>query len=124
MIAPFLASFSVNLFKHENKRQFIFSKDPNSIKMNDIPVILFSKMLTSRDSNKSCVLDGDLLKALTNNDFNVGHSNPQDQKVIYEFGNEMKFDIKQKRQKNNREISFIKLPKSPAMMDSEISTKF
>ena len=35
MIAPFLASFLVNLFKPENKSQFKLRKNPNSTKMND-----------------------------------------------------------------------------------------
>ena len=51
MIAPYLASSLVNLFKPENKSQFRLKKDPNSTKMNDflihrsIPVILFSNMI-------------------------------------------------------------------------------
>ena len=64
-----------------------------------IPVTLFSKMLTFKDSNKSFNLDGDLLETMTNYDFNVSHSNPQDQKLLYQFGNEMKFDIEQKGRK-------------------------
>ena len=43
-------------------------------------------MLTFRDSNKSSKLDGVLLKTMTNFNFNVDHSNPQDRKLIYEFG--------------------------------------
>ena len=58
---------------------------------------------------------------MTNYDFNVSHSNPQDQKLLYEFGNEMKFDIKQKGRKSNRDKSVIKLLKSPAIMASGIS---
>ena len=59
LIAPFLASSLVNLFKPENKSQFRLRKDHNSTKMNDflihgsIPVTLFSNMITFRDSNKS-----------------------------------------------------------------------
>ena len=34
MIAPYLASFLVNVFKPENKSQFRLRKDPNSTKMN------------------------------------------------------------------------------------------
>ena len=60
---------------------------------------------------------------MTNYDFNVSHSNPQDQKFIYEFGKEMKFDIKQKGRKSNRDKTMIKLLKSPAIMASGISTK-
>ena len=100
MIAPYLASSLVNLIKPENKSQFKLIKDQNSLRMNDflinggIPVSLCSNMLTFRDSKKSFILDGDLLETMTNYDFNVNHANPQGQKLIYEFGKEMNFDIK------------------------------
>ena len=87
MIAPYLASSLVNLFKPENRSQFRFKKDLNSTKMNDflinggIPVTLVSNMLIFRDSNKSFELDGDLLETMTNYDFNVSHSNAKDKKT-------------------------------------------
>ena len=127
MIAPYLASSLVNLFKPENKSQLILLKDSNSIRMNDflintnIPVTLYSNMLTFRDSNKSFKLDGDLLKTMTNYNFNVAHSKPQDQKLIYEFGKEMNFNTKQVGRKNPRARSLIK---SPAIMASGISQHF
>ena len=86
-----------------------------------IPVTLFSNMLLFRDSKKSFKLDGDLLEAITNYDFNVSHSNPKDQKLIYEFGKEMNFNIKQKGRKSDRDKSMIKLLKSPAIMASGVS---
>ena len=58
---------------------------------------------------------------MTNFNFN-GHSNPQDQKIIYEFGKEMRFDKRQKGRKSARDKSRINLPNSLAAMDSEIST--
>ena len=88
-----------------------------------IPVSLYSNILTFRDSNKSFKLEGDLLETVTNYDSNVDHSNPQDQKLIYEFGKEMKFDIKQKGRKSNRDKSMIRLLKSPRIMASGISNK-
>ena len=81
LIAPYLSSSLVNLFKPQNKSQFITIKDRNATRMNDfkinggIPVTLYSSMLTFRDCNKSFKLDGDLLEAITNYDFNVDHSN-------------------------------------------------
>ena len=66
LIAPYLASSLVNVFKPENKSQFRLKKDLNSTKMNDflinegIPVTLVSDMLIFRDSNNSFKLDGDL----------------------------------------------------------------
>ena len=127
LIAPYLASSLVKPRKPENKSQFRFKKDLNSSKTNDflmkegIPVTLFSNMITFRDSNKSFQLDGDLLETMTNYDFNVSLSNPKDHKLIYEFGKEMNFNIKQKGRKSDRDRSLIKLLKTPAIMASGIS---
>ena len=77
LIAPYLASSFVFLFKPENKSQFRFKKDISSTKMNyfliigGIPVTLFSNMITFTDSNKSFKSDGDFLETMTNDDFNV-----------------------------------------------------
>ena len=100
MIAPYLATSLVNLFEPENKSQFRLRKDVNSTKMNDflihgkIPVSLYSNMITFRDSNKSFRLKGDLLKLITIYKFNVDHSSPQDEKLVYEFVIEMNYDSK------------------------------
>ena len=64
-------------------------------------------MLTFGDSNTSYKLDGDLLGTMTNFDFNVSHSNPQNQKLFYEFEKEMKIYIKQKGRRKT-EICFLK----------------
>ena len=100
MIAPYLVSSLVNLFKRKNESQFRLIKDPNSTKMNEfkikdgIPVTLYSNMLSFRDSNKSFKLDGDPLKTINNEKFNVGHSNLQDRKMFREFAEETNFAIK------------------------------
>ena len=64
-------------------------------------------MLTFRDSNKSFKLDGDLSETKTYYDSSVSHSNPNDQKLFYEFGKEMNFNIKQKGRKSNRGKSLL-----------------
>ena len=97
----------------------------NDYLINDgIPVTLFSNMITFRDSNKPFKFDGDLSETMTNYDFNVGHSNPKDQKLIYEFGKEMNFNIGQKGRKSDRDKSTIKLLKSPAILASGVTTIF
>ena len=68
-----------------------------------IPVNLYSNMLTFRDSNKTFKLDGDVSEAIRKYDLNVDPSNQQDRKFIYEFGKELKFDIKQKGRKSDRD---------------------
>ena len=91
LIAPYLSSSLVSLFKPENKSQFRLRKDLNSTKMNDFlihgntPVSLHSNMITFRDSNKSFRLGGYLLKLITNYKLNADHSSPEDKKLIYEF---------------------------------------
>ena len=59
MIAPYLTTSLVEVFKKDNKSQFRLRKDPNSTKLNDflihgnLPVTIFSNMITFRDSNKT-----------------------------------------------------------------------
>ena len=55
---------------------------------------------------------------MTNYDFQVSHSSPKDQKLTYEFGKEMNFNIKQKGRNSDRDRSLIKLLKSPAIRAS------
>ena len=122
MIAPYLASSLVNIFKPENKSQFRLRKDPNSTKMDNfsihgnIPVTLFSNMITFRDSNKSFRLEGDLLKLITNYKFNADHSSPQDKKLIYEFAKEMNYDTKSTGRPSTRHTSSINILESPAIL--------
>ena len=112
-IAPYIASSLVSLFTPENKSQVILIKDLNSTKMNDflindgIPVSLYSNMLTFRESDKTFKLDGDLSKTYSNYDFNVDHSNPQDENLIYEFRKEMIFKIRQKGRRSDRDKSMM-----------------
>ena len=81
-------------------------------------------MLTFRDSNKSFKVNGDVLETVTNYVFNVDHSIPQDQKLIFEFGKETNFFNKQKGRNSPRDQSTIRLLKSPSIMASGISTFF
>ena len=81
-------------------------------------------MLIFRDSDKSSNLDADHLEAITSYDFNVSHFNPPDQSVIYEFGKEIFFIIKQKGRKSNTDKTLIKFFKSLVIMASGVSTMF
>ena len=127
MMTPYLASSPVEVFKSNNKSQFRLRKDPNSTKINDflihgeIPVTIFSNMITFRDSNKAFKLEGDLLKVITNYKFNVGHSNQQNRKIIYEFAKEMNYDTKSTGRPSVRHDSMIRLLDQPAIMASGIS---
>ena len=127
LIAPYLTTSLVEVFKKDNKSQFRLRKDPNSTKINDflihgtIPVTIFSNMITFRDSNKTFRLEGDLLKVITNYKFNVDHSSPQDKKLIYEFAKEMNYDINRTGRPSVRHNSMIRLLDQPAIMASGFS---
>ena len=127
MIASYLTSSLVEVFKKDNKSQLRLRKDPDSTKMNDflihgkIPVTIFSNMITFRDTDKTFRLEGDLLKVITNHKFNVDHSNQQDRKIIYQFAKEMNYDIKSTGRPSTRHNSMIRLLDQPALMASGIS---
>ena len=127
MIAPYLTTSLVEVFKKDNKSQFRLRKDPNSTKLIDflvhgnIPVTIFSNMITFRDSNKTFRLEGDLLKVITNSKFNVDHSSPQGKKLIYEFAKEMRYDINSTGRPSVRHNSMIRLLDQPAIMASGFS---
>ena len=127
MIAPYLTTSLVEVFKKDNKSQFRLRKDPNSTKLNDfsihgtVPVTVFSNMITFRDSKKTFKLEGDLLKVITNYKFNVDHSNQQDRKLIYEFAKEMNYDVKSTGRPSTRHNSMIRLLDQPAIMASGFS---
>ena len=127
LIAPYLTSSLVEVFKKDNQSQFRLKKDHNSTKINDflihgtIPVTIFSNMVTFRDSNKSFRLEGDLLKTITNHKFNADHSSSQDKKLIYEFAKEMNYDTKSTGRPSTRHTSIIKILESPAIMASGVS---
>ena len=122
MIASYLTSSPIKVFKKDNKSQFRLRKDPDSTKLNDflihgeIPVTIFSNMITFRDTDKTFRLEGDLLKVITNHKFNVDHSNPRDRKIIYQFAKEVNYDIK-----STRYNSMIRLLDQPAIMASGFS---
>ena len=127
MIASYLTSSLVEVFKKDKKSQFRLRKDPDSTKLNEflihgkIPVTIFSNMITFRDTDKTFRLEGDLLKVITNHKFNVDHSNPQDRKIIYQFAKEMNYDIKSTGRPSTRHNSMIRLLDQPAIMASGIS---
>ena len=66
-------------------------------------------MLTFRDTKKVFKIEGDLYKVITDYKINVDHSNQQDRKLIYEFGKEMKYKLKNKGRPSIRHSSMIRV---------------
>ena len=124
ILASFLMSPSSKITNPENSSQFKLVKDPNLNRVNDllihntIPITLHDNLLTFRDTGKEFELKGDLLKMITNNNYNVNHASLSDEKLMYEFAKEMNFHVKGPGRKSTRDSTFIKLLKSPGLMVS------
>ena len=94
-----LASFSMSplskITNPENTSQFKLVKYSNSNRVNDllikntIPITLHDNLLTFRDTNKVFELKGDLLKMITNKNYNVDLASLADKKLMYDFAKEM-----------------------------------
>ena len=114
----------IEVIKSDNKGQFRLTKDPNSTKPNDflinekVPVTIFSNMLTFRDSKKVFKIEGDLYKVITDYKFNVDQSNKQNRQIIYEFGKEMKYKLKNKGRPSIRHNLMIRLLNQPPITAS------
>ena len=93
----------------ENSSQFKVVKDSSSNRVNDllihnrIPITLYNNWLTFRDTNKAFELKGDLLKIITNKNYNGDLAGLQDKKLMYDFAKELNFDLKAQGNKSIRD---------------------
>ena len=121
ILASYLMSPLSKISNPEKTTQFKLLRDSGSNRVNDllihntIPISLYNNMLTFRDSGKIFELKGDLLKKLTNNNYNVDHASLSDKKLMYDFAKETKFDLKAKGNKSTRDCTLKKLLKSPGL---------
>ena len=124
ILASYLMSPLSKITNPENTSQFKVVKDSTSKRVNDlkihnsIPITFYGNMLTFRDTGKEFELTGDLLKMITNKNFNVDLASLQDKKQMYEFAKEMNFDLKAVGNKSVRDRTLIKLLKSPGLIVS------
>ena len=88
---------------------------------NSIPITLHNNLLTFNDTGKIFELKGDLLKMITNKNFNVNHASLSDKKLMYNFATEMHFDERRVANKSTRDKTLIKLLNSPAITASGVS---
>ena len=123
-LATYLMSPLSKITNPEITSQFNLVKDLNSNRVNDLlidkttPVTLYNNLLTFRDTDRKFELQGDLLKMITNESYNVDIANSQDRISRYEFANETYFDGKAFGNKSTRDRSPIRLLKSPSRMVS------
>ena len=108
----------------ENTSQFRLVKDSNSNRVIDLkinktePITLHDNLLVFRDTNKVFERKGDLLKMITNKNYNVDLASLQDKKLMYDFAEEMNFDLKAAGNKSTRDRTLKKLLKSPGLLVS------
>ena len=127
ILASYLMSLLSKITNPENSTQFKLVKDSSSNRVNDllihntIPITLYNNLLTFRDTGKEFELKGDLLKMITNKNFNVDLASLSDKKLRYDFAKEMHFDTKAQGNKSTRDRTLIKLLKSPAIIASGVS---
>ena len=81
-------------------------------------------MLTFPDTGKEFELKGELLKKITNKNYNVNLASLQDKKLVYDFAKAKNFDTKALGNESTRDRTLIKLLNSPAIMASGIATIF
>ena len=114
ILATYLMSPLSKIINPENASQLKLVKDSNSNRVNDlkknktIPITLYNNMLTFCDSNKQFELKGDLLKMMTNKNYNVNLASLQDKKLMYDFAKEKNFDTKALGNKSTRDKTLIK----------------
>ena len=90
----------------ENTSQFKLLKDSTSNRVNDlkinttIPITLHDSLLTFRDTNEVFEIKGELLKKITNKNYNVDFASLADKKILYGFAKEMNFDLKAQSNKS------------------------
>ena len=127
ILATYLMSPLSKITNPENTTQFKLIKDSTSNRVNDlkinnsIPITLYKNLLTFRDTNKQFELKGDLLKMITNKNYNVNHASLSDKKLMYNFAKEMHFDERRVGNKSTRDKTLINLLNSPAIMASGIT---
>ena len=125
--ATYLMSPLSKITNPANATQFKLIKDSTSNRVNDlkinnsIPITLYNNLLTFRDTNKQFELKGDLLKMVTNKNYNVNNASLSDKKLMYDFAKEMHFDERRVGNKSTRDRTLIKLLNSPAIMASGIT---
>ena len=124
IIAPCLLSSLSKTTNPGNTTHFKLIKDSNSNRVHDllthntIPVTFYDNLLTFRDRGKIFELKGDLLKIITNRNYNIDVASLSDKKLLYDFAKDLNAEVKAQGKKSNRDRTLIKLLKSQSLMIS------
>ena len=122
LLATYLMSPLSKITNPENSSQFKLVKDINSNRGNDLKInktitnTLYNKLLTYRDTGREFELKGDLLRMITNKNYNVDLARLSDKKLINDFAKELNFDLKAQSNKSTRDKTLKIFFKSPSSM--------
>ena len=117
ILASYLLTLLSKMTNPENASQFKLVKDSSSNRINDllihntIPITLYNNLLTFRVTVKEFELTGDLLKLITNKNYNVDLASLSDKILMYDFEKELNFDLKAQGKKSTRDRTLIKITK-------------
>ena len=115
ILASYLMSPLSKISNPENTTQFKLVNHSTSNRVNDlkinnsIPITLHNNLLTFPDTCKELELKGDLLKMITNKNYNVNHASLSDKRLMYDFAKEMHFDERRVGKKSTRYETLINL---------------
>ena len=108
IIASCLLSPLSEVTNPEKTTQINLVKDSSSNRANDlllhntIPVTLYNNFLAFRDTGKEFKVKEDLLKLITNKNYNVDLASLSDKNLMYDFAKEKNFDVKAPSKISNR----------------------
>ena len=100
ILASYLMTPLSKITNLETSTAFKLVKDHNSNRVNDllinksIPITFHDNLLTFRDTGREFELKGDLLKMLTNKNYNADLASLSDKKIMYDFAKEINFGTK------------------------------
>ena len=100
VLASYLMSCPSKTTNPENTTQFKLVKDYTSNRVIDLlihnskPFTLHDNLLPFRDTGEIFELKGDVLKMISNKNYNVDLASLSDKKPMYDFAKEMIFDLK------------------------------
>ena len=83
-----------------------------------VPITFYNNLLIFRDTGRELELKCDLLKLITNKNYNVDRASLPDRKLLYDFAKEMSFDVKATGNKPTRYRTLIRILKLPGLMVS------
>ena len=121
IIECYLLSPLSKITNPEKSSQFKLVKDSSSNRVidlvihNTIPVTLYDNLLRFRDTYKEFKLERDLLKMITNKNYNVDLASLSDKKLRHDFATEMRFDKKASGSKSTRDGTLMKLLNSAGL---------